>query len=53
MVFHRRVTEDAEEIVFSLATERPAREKLQPLRGITIVPNKRHGEFFITKGRTA
>jgi hypothetical protein len=33
LLSHRRVAEVAEEIVFSLATERPAREKLQPLRG--------------------
>ena len=49
-VFNRRAAEIAEEIVFSLATERLAREKLQPLRGIPIVPNKRYGEFFIFLG---
>jgi hypothetical protein len=32
-VSHRRAAEVAEEIVFSLATERLTREKLQPLRG--------------------
>jgi len=32
-----RVAEGAEEIIFSLATRRMAREKLQPLRGQSFI----------------